>query len=76
MDRQYKYRDIIEYLGVRYCVLDESDNGESWECINGHTFDICQIPKSKITKYIGKSNIDFIVLWIETYEGRQIENWN
>lgn len=64
MERHYKYRDIIEYLGVRYYVLDESEDGKSWDCINGYTFDICQVPKSKITKYIGRPKIYFAILWM------------
>ena len=57
MDRQYKYRDIIEYLGVRYYVI--GDVGEHWLCINGYSFSVCIFPKSKLSKLIGKSEIDF-----------------
>lgn len=70
MDKQYSFGDIIEYLGVRYYVLGVSDDGTSWECINGYTFDICQVPKSKITEYIGRSKINFDVMWVKVDEGK------
>ena len=57
MDRQYKYRDVIEYLGVRYYVM--GDVGEDWLCINGYSFSVCLLPKSKLSKLIGKSDICF-----------------
>lgn len=57
MNRQYKYRDVIEYLGVRYYVM--GDVGEDWLCINGYSFGVCLFPKSKLSKLIGKSDICF-----------------
>ena len=49
--------EIIEYLGVRYYVI--GDVGEDWLCINGYSFSVCIFPKSKLSKLIGKSEIDF-----------------
>ena len=66
MDRQYKYRDIIEYLGVRYYVM--GDVGEDWLCINGYSFSVCLLPKSKLSKLIGESGIYFCTLNIEFQE--------
>ena len=63
MDRQYKYRDVIEYLGVRYYVI--GDVGEDWLCINGYSFGICLLSKSKLSKLIDESGIYFDTLNIE-----------
>lgn len=71
MDRQYRYRDIIEYLGVRYYVI--GDVGEDWLCINGYSFGICLLSKSKLSKLIGESGIYFGTLNIEFQES---ENGN
>ena len=57
MERNYEYGDVIEYLGLRYYVI--GGNMNDWICINGHSFNVCLLPKSKITKLIGKSEIDF-----------------
>lgn len=66
MDRQYKYGDVIEYLGVRYYVI--GDVGEDWLCINGYSFGICLLSKSKLSKLIGESGIYFGTLNIEFQE--------
>lgn len=54
MERSYKCGDVIEYLGVRYYVVQNA--GEDWLCINGHTFNACLLPKTKLSKFIGESN--------------------
>ena len=53
MEKDYKQGDIIEYLGVRYYVIGDTD--DDWPCISGHTFRACYLPKSKITKFIGSA---------------------
>ena len=55
MDREYFYRDIIERLGVRYYVLRELK--DSYWCISGYSFEICYVPKGKLTKHVGKSKL-------------------
>lgn len=57
MERNYEYGDVIECLGVRYYVI--SDVLDRLICINGYSFRVCILPKTKITKLIGKSEIDF-----------------
>lgn len=57
MERSYKCGDVIEYLGVRYYVI--GDVGEDWLCINGHTFNTCLLPKTKLSKFICESRIGF-----------------
>ena len=57
MERNYEYGDVIECLGVRYYVI--SDVFDRLICINGYSFRVCILPKTKITKLIGKSEIDF-----------------
>jgi hypothetical protein len=64
MERSYKCGDVIEYLGVRYYVVQ--DTGEDWLCINGHTFNACLLPKTKLSKFIGESRIGFErLIWID-----------
>ena len=57
MERNYEYGDVIECLGVRYYVI--SDALDRLICINGYSFRVCILPKTKIIKLIGKSEIDF-----------------
>lgn len=57
MERNYEYGDVIECLGVRYYVI--SDVLDRLICINGYSFRVCILPKTKIIKLIGKSEIDF-----------------
>lgn len=57
MEKNYGYGDVIEYLGLRYYVIGW--DADKWICINGYSFNVCTLPKSKITKLIGKSEIDF-----------------
>ena len=70
MEKNYKRGDVIEYLGVRYYVL----NGvaESWLCIDGYSFNTTVIPKEKRTKLIGKSRIVLKhgSIYIDTSEGK------
>ena len=70
MGKNYKRGDVIEYLGVRYYVL----NGvaESWLCIDGYSFNATVIPKEKRTKLIGKSRIILKhgSIYIDTSEGK------
>lgn len=56
MEKNYKRGDVIEYLGVRYYVIKEK-YGDSWLCIDGHSFNTTVIPKEKRTELIGKSRI-------------------
>lgn len=74
MERSYEYGDVIEYLGVRYYVI--GGNLNDWICINGHSFCVCLLPKTKITKLIGKSNIDFGKEIRITTSFRRSENGN
>ncbi len=55
MEKNYKRGDVIEYLGVRYYVVENDE--DSWLCIDGHSFNITVIPKEKRTELIGKSRI-------------------
>ena len=55
MEKNYKRGDVIEYLGVRYYVVENDE--DSWLCIDGHSFNITVIPKEKLTELIGKSRI-------------------
>ena len=59
MEKNYEYGDVIEYLGRRYYVIGW--DADKWICINGYSFNVCTLPKSKITKLIGKSKTDLIV---------------
>ncbi len=64
MKRNYKCGDVIEYLGVRYYVI--RDVGEDWLCINGHTFNDCLLPKTKLSKFICESRLGFErLIWID-----------
>ena len=55
MEKKYNRGDVIEYLGVRYYVIENDE--DSWLCIDGYSFNITVIPKEKRTELIGKSRI-------------------
>ena len=54
MEKDYDYGDVIEHLGMRFYVI--GGNLNDWICIEGHSFHVCLLTKTKITKLVGKSD--------------------
>ena len=44
MEKKYNRGDVIEYLGVRYYVIENDE--DSWLCIDGYSFNITVILKT------------------------------